>query len=230
MIKIIFWVCLRNLFSLLESDMPYTPEHKSKSKERILESATELFCRFGFDKVSINQVMKLARMTHGAFYAHFDSKEALYKASFLQTLKNSSARRLAKAPLSINHLTQLVKNLLNLRTLSEQTQPSPENFLFNEIGSDSSEIRQLYEKSYVSLLKLLEKRIRALSRLNKIPIVAGPTKVADKSRAILATLVGAVAIARSIQSDEEIRKILTIAQNQILTILGVETFPGSAIR
>ena len=210
--------------------MPYTPEHKSKSKERILESATELFCRFGFDKVSINQVMKLARLTHGAFYAHFESKEALYKASFLQTLKSSSARRLAKAPLSINHLTQLVRNLLNLRTLSEQTQPSPENFLFNEIGSDSVEIRQLYEKSYISVLKLLEKRITALSRLNKIPIVASPTRIADKSRVILATLVGAVAIARSIQSDDEIHGVLTAAQNQILTILGVETVPGSAIR
>ena len=56
--------------------MPYSPDHKSKSKERILASATELFGRFGFDKVSINQVMKLARMTHGAFYAHFESKEA----------------------------------------------------------------------------------------------------------------------------------------------------------
>lgn len=210
--------------------MPYTPEHKSKSKERILESATELFCRFGFDKVSINQVMKLARLTHGAFYAHFESKEALYKASFLQTLKSSSARRLAKAPLSINHLTQLVRNLLNLRTLSEQTQPSPENFLFNEIGSDSADIRQLYEKSYISVLKLLEKRIKALSRLNKIPIVASQAKVADKSRVILATLVGAVAIARSIQSDDEIHGVLTAAQNQILTILGVETFPESAIR
>lgn len=201
--------------------MPYTREHKSRSKERILESATELFCRFGFDKVSINQVMKLARMTHGAFYAHFESKEALYKASFLQTLKSSSTRRLAKAPFSINHLTQLVSNLLNLRTLSEQTRPSAENILFNEISSDSAEIRCLYEKSYVSILKLLEKRITALSKLNKVPFVANQAKVTEKSRAILAALVGAVAIAKSIQSDEEIRRVLTAAQNQILTILGV---------
>lgn len=201
--------------------MPYTAEHKLRSKERILLSATELFCRFGFDKVSINQVMKLAKMTHGAFYAHFESKEALYKASFLQTLAGSSTGRLAKAPFSIGHLTQLANNMLNLRALSEQSRPSPENILFNEIGSDSQEIRLLYEKSYLEVLKILEKRITALSKLNKLSFAVNQATIKQKSRAILASLVGAVAIARSIQSEEERRRILTAAQDQILTLLGI---------
>ena len=198
--------------------MPYTHEHKTESKERILKSATELFFRFGFDKVSINQVMKLAKMTHGAFYSHFESKEALYKASILETLKNSSTRRLAKAPFSIHHLMQLAGNML---TLSEQAQPSPENVLFNEIGSENPEIRNLYEKSYSSTLRLLETRITALSKLNKVPFGLNQAMIEEKSRAILATLVGAIAVAKSIQNEAEIRRILTIAQNQVLTILGV---------
>lgn len=201
--------------------MPYTLEHKLKSKERILTSATELFCRFGFDKVSINQVMKLARMTHGAFYAHFTSKEALYKASFLLTLKNASTQRLAKAPFSINYLTEAVSNLLNLRSLSEQARPSPENILFNEIGSDSAEIRTLYEKSYANILQLLEKRITALSKLKQLPFVVNQKTISEKSRAILAAVVGAVAIARSIQNEDEVRRILAATQNQILIMLGV---------
>ena len=201
--------------------MPYTAEHKSKSKERILQSATELFCRSGFDKVSISQIMKLARMTHGAFYAHFESKEALYKASFLQTLQSSRTGRLAKGPFSINHLTQLVSNLLNLRAYSEQARPSPENILFNEISSDNLEIRNLYEKSYLSILKLMERRIKALSKLKKVPFVSNQKTITEKSRAILAALVGAVAIAKSIQNDNEIHRVLTAAQNQILSILGV---------
>lgn len=201
--------------------MPYTAEHKLKSKERILLSATELFCRFGFDKVSISQVMKLAKMTHGAFYAHFESKEALYKASFLQTLNGSSTGRLAKAPFSMKHLTQLASNLLNLRALSEKSRPSPENILFNEIGSDSVEIRQLYETSYLGVLKILEKRIMALSKLKRISFAPNQETIAENSRAILASLVGAVAIAKSIQSEEERHRILSAAQNQILTMLGV---------
>jgi AcrR family transcriptional regulator len=201
--------------------MPYTIEHKLRSKDRILKSATELFCRYGFDKVSISQIMKLARMTHGAFYAHFESKEALYNASVFETIKRSRAGRLVKGPFSIKHLTALVTDYLNLRDPENRQQPGPESILFNDIGSDNDEIKKLYEKSYLSLLKLLENRITALSRLNKLPFSADSETIAEKSRAILASLVGAVAIAKSIPHKEEQQNILMTAQKQIFSILGV---------
>jgi TetR/AcrR family transcriptional repressor of nem operon len=205
--------------------MPYTSEHKSKSKERILESATRLFCRYGFSKVSINQVMKKARMTHGAFYAHFESKESLYRASFMKTLRQSSTRRLAKAPLSIQHLTQLVDNLLNLRSFTDQSEPSVENILFTEVNSESLEIKQLYERSYRNVLRMLETRLSALAKLKKLYIETEPSdiaeNIAEKARSILATMVGAVLIAKSITDEEEINRLLTAAQNQVLHSLGV---------
>ena len=201
--------------------MPYTIEHKLRSKDRILKSATELFCRYGFDKVSIGQIMKLARMTHGAFYAHFESKEALYNASVFETIKRSRAGRLVKGPFSLKHLTSLVTDYLNLRDPENQQAPGPESILFNDIGSDNDEIKKLYEKSYLSLLELLETRITALSRLNKLPFAADRETIAEKSRAILASLVGAVAIAKSIPHEEEQQNILMTAQKQIFSILGV---------
>jgi len=201
--------------------MPYSKEHKSRSKDRILKSATELFSRYGFDKVSISQIMKLARMTHGAFYAHFESKEALYNASVFETIKRSRAARLVKGPFSLKHLTSLVTGYLNLRDPRKPQEPGPEAILFNDIGSDNDEIKKLYEKSYLSLKELLEARITALSRLNKLPFSADSETVAEKSRAILAALVGAVAIAKSIPHEEEQQNILLTAQKQIFTILGV---------
>jgi AcrR family transcriptional regulator len=201
--------------------MPYSKEHKSKSKDRILKSATELFFRYGFDKVSITQVMKLARMTHGAFYAHFESKEALFSASFFETLRRSGAARLTKSPFSIKHLASLVTDYLNLRDPKKNNEPGPESILFNEIGSDNFEIKKLYEKSYSSLKKNLEIRITALCRLNKLPFSADSETVSEKSRAILAALVGAVAIARSLPHEEEQKNILLTAQKQIFSILGV---------
>lgn len=201
--------------------MPRSKTHKLQSKQRILESATQLFCRYGFDKVSISQVMKLAKLTHGAFYAHFESKEALYKASFLEALRKSRAARLAKAPFSLRHLTQLVHDYLNLRDLAEQSGPGPETILFNDIGSDRSEIQHVYEESYRSLLKLLETRMIALGRLKRLPFTAESGVVSQRARAIMATLVGAVAIARSIQDDTERRRVLAAAQDQILVTLGV---------
>jgi len=200
--------------------MSYTKHHKKQSKERILESASQLFCQFGYEKVSISQVMKLARMTHGAFYAHFESKEALYKTSLVNVLQRNQSKRLAKSPFSINHLMELVNNLSNLRTKPTRDRPSPENILFNEIGNDSDEIKGMYEKSYHSILKLLETRIKALRKLKQVPNVKSAEHVKETSRVILATMVGAVAIAKSIQSDEERQLLLLSAQNQILSLLG----------
>jgi hypothetical protein len=54
-----------------------------------------------------------------------------------------------------------------------------------------------------------------------VPFGLNQAMIEEKSRAILATLVGAIAVAKSIPNEVEIRRILTIAQNQVLTILGV---------
>ena len=201
--------------------MPYPKSHKSKTKERILASATELFSRNGFQKVSIGQIMKLAKMTHGAFYAHFASKEALYHESVRLTIDNSRAARLVKGPLSLQHLTELVANYCNLQELEAKHRPGPEAVLFNEIGSEKAEIRTLFEASYMSMKKMLETRLIALSKLKQLPFANDRKVIADKSRVILALLVGAVAIAKSLPGEGERKQVLLATQRQILLMLGV---------
>ncbi len=201
--------------------MPYPKSHKSKTKERILASATELFSRHGFQKVSIGQIMKLAKMTHGAFYAHFASKEALYNESVRLTIDNSRAARLVKGPLSLQHLTELVANYCNLQELEAKHRPGPEAVLFNEIGSEKAEIRTLFEASYMSMKKMLETRLIALSKLKQLPFANDRNAIADKSRVILASLVGAVAIAKSLPGEVERKQVLIATQRQILLMLGV---------
>ena len=58
--------------------MPYTTEHKLKTRERIVECARELFNHKGFVEVSIDEIMAHAGLTRGGFYNHFASKEDLF--------------------------------------------------------------------------------------------------------------------------------------------------------
>ena len=58
--------------------MPYTAEHKQKTRQRIVENARELFNRRGFTEVSIDEIMQRAGLTRGGFYNHFKTKEELY--------------------------------------------------------------------------------------------------------------------------------------------------------
>src|SRR5262249_28383201 len=61
-----------------EEPMPYSPEHKRDTRERILESARRLFNKNGFTEVSIDEVMENAGLTRGGFYRHFSDKDELY--------------------------------------------------------------------------------------------------------------------------------------------------------
>ncbi|MCW8125253.1 TetR/AcrR family transcriptional regulator [Microbulbifer halophilus] len=204
-----------------EETVPYSKKHKLRSKSRIMHSATELFCRHGFDRVSIGQIMEVAKMTHGAFYNHFESKEALFSASFLESFRRGPVSRLAKAPFSIKHLAALATDYLSLRAFRDRRDPGPEAVLFNEIGSERPGIRKLYEEAYERMKKMLEVRITALGRLGKLPFAVNRDIAADRARSIIAAMVGAVAVARSITDPREQHLVLLAAQRQILAMLGV---------
>jgi TetR/AcrR family transcriptional repressor of nem operon len=58
----------------------YPAEETAARHERILDEAARLFREQGFGGVGVAEVMRAAGLTHGAFYAHFASKDALAAA------------------------------------------------------------------------------------------------------------------------------------------------------
>ena len=55
---------------------------KQKSHDRILDAAARLFRERGIEAASIADVMHAAGLTHGGFYKHFPSKQALVAEAF----------------------------------------------------------------------------------------------------------------------------------------------------
>ena len=64
--------------------MPWSKEHKSETRARIVQAAADAFRERGIDGIGVAEVMKRADLTHGGFYAHFKSKDDLVKAAFDQ--------------------------------------------------------------------------------------------------------------------------------------------------
>jgi TetR/AcrR family transcriptional repressor of nem operon len=58
--------------------MPYPAGHRAAVKKNIIDSARKLFNRYGFESVSLHQIMAGAGLTHGGFYSYFKSKSDLY--------------------------------------------------------------------------------------------------------------------------------------------------------
>ena len=61
--------------------MRYPAEETAAKHERIIKEASRLFRARGFENVTVGEVMKAAGLTHGAFYAHFGSKQELQRAA-----------------------------------------------------------------------------------------------------------------------------------------------------
>src|SRR5215208_5472652 len=57
--------------------MPWSSTHKTETRERILHAAASAFRAEGVAAIGVGDVMGRAGLTHGGFYAHFESKEQL---------------------------------------------------------------------------------------------------------------------------------------------------------
>jgi AcrR family transcriptional regulator len=53
------------------------PSRKEATHERIVSTAARAIRRSGYSGAGVAEIMKEAGLTHGGFYAHFDSREAM---------------------------------------------------------------------------------------------------------------------------------------------------------
>jgi len=75
----------------MEPAMRYVKGHGLQTRSRIVENASCGLRQNGADGVSVVDLMKLAGLTHGGFYSHFDSREALVIEAFAQAMDRTVA-------------------------------------------------------------------------------------------------------------------------------------------
>lgn len=175
--------------------MPYTPQHKEQTRQRILHAAAKLFCSQGFDRVTLTQIMKQANMTHGAFYAHFSAKSSLYEAAMQFATSHAFwARDDKQTEGKETHIKALVSRYLSW-SKSDKEHPSPLEFLVTDAAHKEEKVRQTYQACFDSLV----------NRLAGILKKRGSQDANALAEETVVSLVGTVAIARSfaqpLQSD-----------------------------
>lgn len=190
--------------------MPYTTEHKNQSRDRILTAAVDLFCRFGFDQISITQVMKQAKMTHGAFYAHFKSKSALYALAIRHAAINSFWAKEQHNISNIEHFSTMIDTYLSLGHVNQLGAPCPLAFLVTDVAHRDGAVRDSYQQTLQAMLTGMAKQLENL----------GFTQGYSLAQQIITSLVGTVSIARTLDdraiqqslldnSRRELRKLLS---------------------
>ena len=90
-----------------------------QTHENLLLCAQKHFLEYGFERASIREICKDAHVTNGAFYNHFDDKEALFGALVEPVVQEVKAIYEA----SVNEHIELAKtdDLKSLWKLSKET-------------------------------------------------------------------------------------------------------------
>ena len=70
--------------------MRYSKEHKQETHDRIVRKASVRLREKGAHGIGVADLMKEAGLTHGGFYAHFDSRDALVIEAFNYAMDRST--------------------------------------------------------------------------------------------------------------------------------------------
>ena len=130
--------------------MRYPAEETAARHDRIVEEASRLFRERGFENVTVAEVMKGAGLTHGAFYAHFASKEELQAAAIVHG-QALSARRAQKDG------TKSQKGSYAERYLSRRHRDNPGDgctmaALAQEIARSAPGLKTAFERGFEEIL------------------------------------------------------------------------------
>jgi len=71
--------------------MRYGPDHKSRTRERIVDEARQEFLKHGHTGTGVDTIMKKAGLTAGGFYSHLSSKDELFALAIDAAFESSMA-------------------------------------------------------------------------------------------------------------------------------------------
>ncbi|MEW9573180.1 TetR/AcrR family transcriptional regulator [Rhodanobacter sp. Si-c] len=184
--------------------MPYSAEHKQRTRERIVECARVLFNRKGFTEVSIDEIMASARLTRGGFYNHFRTKEELFVEAVAAYQDFNPVDRWPQLDFDPGRrgaafARQMVDVYLSREHLDDIDGHCPMIALPSDVARASPGVKHAYRG-------LLERMAGMLAQSAGAP--AGTQTARRRGLALAALCVGGMVLARTIEDDtfrEEIR-------------------------
>lgn len=191
--------------------MPYTKTHKNKIRERILESSFRLFAIKGFKGVTIDELMNKCGFTRGAFYAHFTSKAELYREALKFRANSTQLVRVKPKDTSNKQwLSLLLDKYLSVEHVrGERSLSCPLAFLATDINMQNNEIRTAYADTYHGMNTAIMEYASSYTDCDEHDILA-----------VTAMMIGAVAIARTLQNQEAIENLLAACRREAGVKLG----------
>jgi TetR/AcrR family transcriptional repressor of nem operon len=185
-------------------------EQANHHKTAITAEAARLFREHGVDNVSVAQLMAAAGLTHGGFYGHFESKEALSgeacRWAFSRSVERWKKRIADKGDPAVARAA-LVDGYLSSQSRSGPDGSCPATTLASDVTRKSADspIRPAYEAGVEELLKILA------------GVQNTGASHSDREAALgdFATMVGGLMLAKATQGEPISDEILSATRRRL---------------
>jgi TetR/AcrR family transcriptional repressor of nem operon len=188
--------------------MRYSREHKLETHERIVKRASVRLREKGAHGIGVADLMKDAGLTHGGFYAHFDSREALVIEAFAHAMDRSTERwrKIGETTPPEQRLATIVDSYLSPGHRDNPGNGCAIPTLGAEIARESPKTRRAFATK-------LEQMIDVIA--DQTPDI--PRKAARKqATAAIATMMGTLVMARVAGTGEFSDEILAAGREAVL--------------
>ncbi|PQA76912.1 TetR/AcrR family transcriptional regulator [Rhodoferax sp. TS-BS-61-7] len=163
---------------------------KEASHERIVDAAARAIRRSGYDGTGVADIMKEAGLTHGAFYAHFASREAMLAeaADRAGAESNALAARVIAAVPPEQSLQALIQVYLSKEHLAGIETGCPISALGSEMPRQSPEVRRAATLRIKEMVDLVARQFPDW----------GQPGAHERALVTVATMVGTLMLARAV--------------------------------
>jgi TetR/AcrR family transcriptional regulator, transcriptional repressor for nem operon len=171
-------------------------DQKAETRRKILDLAAARLRREGLAGNAVHRLMRDAGLTHGGFYVHFDSKEALDVAALEVAMQSqSNLKSVLRAPLSrAERRKQLAARFLSRSHRDDPATGCPLTALLSEVPHGGEGFRSAYAATIAGTL---------LERQEEM----GGTPLGEEM-AFLALAMGGLALARAMPDRDTSDAIL----------------------
>jgi TetR/AcrR family transcriptional regulator, transcriptional repressor for nem operon len=193
--------------------MRYDTDHKARTRVRILDEAARAIRAVGPQGISVGSLMKKAGLTHGGFYAHFESKDDLVAEAishmFGGPYANFAALTEGKPPAEA--LTAYVDFYLSARHRDGRDRGCPLPALSGDLARMPASARARLGDGVERLHSAVADLLKAMGRDDPDTLAASA----------IAEMVGAIALARATHDGARSDEILAATRGAVKKRLGI---------
>jgi len=186
--------------------MRVSREKAAEHRDRIIDAAGALFRAKGFGGIGVADIMKAADLTHGGFYGHFASKDDLVAQASRRAMTRAAANwiKLVEAAPD-NPYAALLAHYLSPRHRDDPGKGCAFAALGNDAARSGKIVRKAFAEGLAPLIDILAQSI------------PGKSKAARRRKAVaaMATLVGALTLARAVEGTPLSDEVLEAAHREL---------------